>query len=556
MSLSLVAGAAAAASTPKGYHCNLNGDTMCACPIWDSWRCFHDFLVISQRNNNPIQNGINTAHNVGHAVVYGTTSSAVHDLAVSLANGVSELVRGTAGLWVKVPSAAAGSDPVVSHAISEWMWPWTFAVAVLGLIVAAMRMAVTRKGAPMADAISGLVTMTVTIALAAVLPLLLMKAGDSFSTWILDQATGGKDFGTRIVQMLAFSTALGPAGAAGAAGIIIVLAVVFLVVSAIQSVLLILRLGAVVILTGMLPLAAAGRTMPATRGWLPKVAGWTLAIIFWKPEAACVEAGGFLLVAKGSFPLGLLEGIGMVGMSIVALPVMIRLFSWTTGELAAGGGGILGTMLGAANAMGAMRGGGMTASGMAGAVRGALGGGDDGGGGQGGQGSGGGSGAAAPGSGAGQGQGPDGGGQAGSQGGQQAGGGAGGSPDGGGAPGGSAGPSSPAGEALAGSSGGPQSIAGGAASGGGGSGIGSSAAGAGLAGATGGASAVAGAVSSGASAAGAALSGAASGGTGGGGGDSGGGGSGGPAPDGGGPGGGSSPDGAAGGPGSGGGSGS
>ena len=51
-------------------------------------------------------------------------------------------------------------------------------------------------------------------------------------------------------------------------------------------------------------------------------------------------------------------GFAMVFLSLLALPVLIRLFSWTTGHVAdsAGGGGFLQAALGGAVAIGALRG--------------------------------------------------------------------------------------------------------------------------------------------------------------------------------------------------------
>ncbi len=43
------------------------------------------------------------------------------------------------------------------------------------------------------------------------------------------------------------------------------------------------RQGALVVLAGALPLAAAGTLTPATRPWFKKVTGWMMALIFYKP---------------------------------------------------------------------------------------------------------------------------------------------------------------------------------------------------------------------------------------------------------------------------------
>ena len=71
-----------------------------------------------------------------------------------------------------------------------------------------------------------------------------------------------------------------------APAVVVVLGIVAIVISAIQAVLMLFRQGALVILAGMMPLAAAGTLTPGTRSWFKRVAGWILALIFYKPAAA------------------------------------------------------------------------------------------------------------------------------------------------------------------------------------------------------------------------------------------------------------------------------
>jgi hypothetical protein len=118
------------------------------------------------------------------------------------------------------------------------------------------------------------------------------------------------------------------------------------------------RQGALVVLAGALPLAAAGMMTPATRSWFRRVTGWMLALIFYKPVAAAVYATAFTIIGAGKDTRTVLMGFAMVFLSLLALPVLMRLFSWTTGQVAdsAGGGGFLQSALGGAVAIGAMRG--------------------------------------------------------------------------------------------------------------------------------------------------------------------------------------------------------
>jgi hypothetical protein len=83
-----------------------------------------------------------------------------------------------------------------------------------------------------------------------------------------------------------------------------------------------------------------------------------LALIFYKPAAAAVYATAFILIGNGKGVRAILMGFAMVGMSLLALPVLMRFFTWTTGAVAdsAAGGGFLQTALSGAVAVGALRG--------------------------------------------------------------------------------------------------------------------------------------------------------------------------------------------------------
>jgi hypothetical protein len=83
-----------------------------------------------------------------------------------------------------------------------------------------------------------------------------------------------------------------------------------------------------------------------------------LALIFYKPAAAMVYATAFTMIGTGKDPRTVLMGFTMVFLSLLALPVLMRFFTWTTGHVAdaSGGGGFLQTALQGAVAVGALRG--------------------------------------------------------------------------------------------------------------------------------------------------------------------------------------------------------
>ena len=138
---------------------------------------------------------------------------------------------------------------------------------------------------------------------------------------------------------------------------VVVLGIVAIVLSALQALLMLFRQGALVVLAGALPLAAAGTLTPATRPWFKKVTGWMMALIFYKPCAAAVYAAAFTMAGTGKNLTTVLAGLAMIALSLVALPALMRFFTWTTGQVEnSSGGGFMQTALSSVTAIGAMRG--------------------------------------------------------------------------------------------------------------------------------------------------------------------------------------------------------
>jgi hypothetical protein len=275
-------------------------------------------------------------------------SGALNGIASAIQSGVAWIVTNSIDWWVQIPSPDLAAQPAVGQ-LQQWILPITVAVAVLGMITAGGRMALARKANPLIDVGSGLVTIAATTAVGVLLPTLLLKAGDAWTTWVLNASSGGQ-FAARMTRLLTLD------GAAPA--VVVVLGIVAIVISALQAMLMLFRQAALVVLAGTLPLAAAGTLNPATRPGFKKVTGWMLALIFYKPAAAAVYATAFTLIGAGRGTRAILMGFVMVILSILAMPVLMRFFTWGTGQItdSSGGGGFLQTALSGAVAIGAMRG--------------------------------------------------------------------------------------------------------------------------------------------------------------------------------------------------------
>jgi hypothetical protein len=260
--------------------------------------------------------------------------------------GVKALAITLAG-WLLVPStelcpgsgnpgtgwmAACNTAASPATQLRSWMLPVTVLVAVLGLLWQAITLTITRKGEPLLQAIRGLATTALWGAVGIVGTQLALRASDSYTYWILKQSI----FGNSANPVDTLGTALGDLSPAESYNALILLLCFYLPIMFItvaQIVLMVFREGSVVLLAGLLQLAAAGSFTRLTAGWLPKITGWTLALVAYKPIAASVYATAFALMGNDGMRNSIM-GLAVMILAIVAMPATMKFFNWTVGSLA------------------------------------------------------------------------------------------------------------------------------------------------------------------------------------------------------------------------------
>ena len=286
---------------------------------------------------------------VAGAGAASVTNEALSSIASAVESGVAWITANSISWWVRLPSPDLAAEPAVAR-LQQWILPIAVIVAVLGVIVAGAKMAITRKANPLIDTGTGLATIAITSSVGVLAPTLMLKAGDAWSNWVLNASTSGQ-FGARLTGLLSMTGIQSPA-------VVTVLGIVAIILGALQALLMVFRQGALVIIAGLLPLAAVGTLMPATRGWWKHVTGWGMALIWYKPAAAAVYAVSFTLIGTGKNATTVVTGFAMEGLSLVALPALMKLFTWTAGQVepGGGGGGFMQAALGGAVAVGALRG--------------------------------------------------------------------------------------------------------------------------------------------------------------------------------------------------------
>jgi len=284
----------------------------------------------------------------------------VKEMADAIADAVGNVVKTLGTFWVNVgtpalTSAAGGStasDPV--SFLQNSLYFWTASLAVLSVLVGAAKMVIERRGAPLRDLARSLATLIVVSGAGVAAVGLLTVAADQFSAWIIKNSTNGTSFNDNITAMLALS-ATSPIGAI----MIILLGLIAILASVMQIVLMIIRGGLLVILTGIFPTAAAFTNTEAGRGWFQKCTAWLIAFILYKPAAAIIYATAFQLSGTkifgnagdgkdfGSALLTTVTGLALMVIALFAMPALMRFVTPMVGAVTGGGGGMAAGTVGA-----------------------------------------------------------------------------------------------------------------------------------------------------------------------------------------------------------------
>jgi len=267
--------------------------------------------------------------------------------AVVLISAASSLVSAA------LPDGPVGSAGTVAFLQSS-LWWYVGAGAVLSVIVGAARMAWEQRAEPGRDLVRSLLTLIVVAGAGVTITGLLVTAADGFSIWIInnslgcDVREGGACFGSNMVNLMA----LGGAGGLGPL-LMIILGLVAILASVVQILLVVARSAMLVVLTGILPLAASATNTEMGRQWFKKCVAWLVAFILYKPAAAIVYAAAFQLVGTdvfaddGSGLLSAVTGLMLMVIALFALPALMRFVTPMVGAMSGGGSG-------GAAAMGAM----------------------------------------------------------------------------------------------------------------------------------------------------------------------------------------------------------
>lgn len=264
----------------------------------------------------------------------GLASAGFDAVATEFAKGVGKIVATLATFWTSVPTTALSGDPGSPVGMLNAMLDWLMlVVGILSVFLVAIQLAITHRGDALADAGVGLVRFVLVQATQLPALALLAGAGDAFSSWIVNVASGG-NFGTRVTEVFGASLA----SSLGSA-LVFIGALLAIFASLAQVIAMVARNGVLILTAAASPIAAAAAIYKGNDALWRRLWMWQLAFVLYKPTAAFVYAAAFVTVGDGKNATDVLSGLALMIMSVLALPALLRLMMPVAARMGSGGAG-------------------------------------------------------------------------------------------------------------------------------------------------------------------------------------------------------------------------
>ncbi|MEV6768954.1 hypothetical protein AB0N05_10050 [Nocardia sp. NPDC051030] len=283
----------------------------------------------------------------------------------SLMNGLGEALILALTFWMKVPNERVSDSGALFTKINDYTYQAQILLLMVSVILSGMRLAQARRGAAVSEATESFRMFARVIFSSWMLGAVIVaatQASDKFSEWIINDSTDGN--AKNLAELMVKTSKL----QAFSPGLVLIIAIVGLLGALAQIVLAIVRQGLLVVAAGVLPLAAAASGTDTGRQSYPKLLGWIIAFMLWKPVAAIVYMIAFTtaghvddLTATAALPDAdqaqrMLVAIVLLCSVAFVLPALMRLVTPAVAIVGSGGSGLTattGTLVGVA-ALGAV----------------------------------------------------------------------------------------------------------------------------------------------------------------------------------------------------------
>ncbi|MFX0576233.1 hypothetical protein [Nocardia nepalensis] len=308
-----------------------------------------------------IPGGPKEACQLGAQAASDTAKSVFDDIVDKLIESFGAGLRMAMTWWLDLPSpqlaTSTGEPGPLLGSIRDYTSGLQVLLMTAGIMFAAARLALAKRGGVAGEAQESFMVFGKAVFASMMFAVVITtgtRAGDRFSTWVVNDAAGADAAG--VVSRLAgfdlrHNSFLG-------SGLLLILGIFGIISMLAQLVMLVVRQALLILVVAAIPIAAAAAgTGPGSQAY-KKMLTWALAFVLWKPVGALVYAIAF--TAAGTKSVGqqqdsqlVLLGLLLLLMVPIVLPALMRLIAPAVATLGGGGGAaaaLAGAGLGAAMA--------------------------------------------------------------------------------------------------------------------------------------------------------------------------------------------------------------
>lgn len=284
----------------------------------------------------------------------------------SMISGVADGWGAVLNWWFTIPTPKLAGTQYLTT-LQAWFAPLQIAALTISLMIASVRIAMAMPGGETAESLEVAKVLMRSVFAIALLPTMITLgtiATDAIALWLIRES-GGDDLGGKVRSMLIDDNSTwGP-------GWVLVIAIMGLVGAITQAVLLVIRQAFLMVIVGVIPLAATASGSSFGRNSFETMRNWAIAFVLFKLGAAAIMACAFWAADPAS-DISKLQGLILLTVAAVSFPALLRVIG-VSNDGAGGGGGSMMPML-AGGAMALASGGTSMAAKAGGAAIGAMGG--------------------------------------------------------------------------------------------------------------------------------------------------------------------------------------
>ncbi|MEO6701147.1 MAG: hypothetical protein ABI140_04360 [Jatrophihabitantaceae bacterium] len=268
-------------------------------------------------------------------------SSGMDELAKAMFELFGKSLKFLATFWTSTPSPDLGSNNPILAEIQQWTAPLEAGALVVGLMVAGLRLmwnARINDDGAMRQVAKGIALGVVVAGAGGLLLGTLIAGCDQWAQHILDHGVNDVAVGKRMAQLAAASSGVPVLGSALAS-------VLYLgagVASLAQAALMLMRAPITILLVGVWGVAAVSAVTKTGSDWFKRLTSWLISWAMYKLVAVLVYATAFAFIGESTDFRGVLSGLLLLCVAILALPSLMRLVTPSVAAISNGGGTLAG----------------------------------------------------------------------------------------------------------------------------------------------------------------------------------------------------------------------